>query len=431
MKNMKKVLAALLALTMTVCLASCGETGGNDNAGGTAENSKVEEKKEESKTEETEAPEETEPVETEPPAPAVPEGYENVELVSDYLGVKVSFAALNDGRFVGSEIKQNKSVDQYGRTEYAVNYYSDEEWRMQNCVKYTVRIKAIANDADDMNNERYSHVEGSKYDGVWLNEIKDATKCHYELYSGNDSYLDGKISVDVDMFAYGEWMPMDDYKALTKTMIETMNIEILDKNNLNDEKGNFPTSSGLYTIPAKMTIAGKECETYWSVKNGAPHATVAFTNENGDSFKIMDAGQNAAKYVTARLEKPDSFRIITIDGKTAVNDIDVGKILTTSMLKSEYAVIYEMDGENELNMTFNIFMGGSGDFTYDKFREKYGDDESEAELNAMFDGYAEEYFKQVIYKNGGEEAADSEEASNTEEFTGGLADDGRESSEED
>lgn len=70
MKNMKKVLAALLALTMTVCLASCGETGGNDNAGGTAENSKVEdskteekeeskaeEKKEESKTEEADVTE--------------------------------------------------------------------------------------------------------------------------------------------------------------------------------------------------------------------------------------------------------------------------------------------------------------------------------------------------------------------------------------
>ena len=58
MKNMKKVLAGLLALTMTVCLASCGETGGAGNDGGTAANSKVEEskaeEKEESKTEEKE-----------------------------------------------------------------------------------------------------------------------------------------------------------------------------------------------------------------------------------------------------------------------------------------------------------------------------------------------------------------------------------------
>ena len=51
MKNIRKVLAAILALTMTVCLASCGETGGNDNAGGTAENSKVEDSKTEEKEE--------------------------------------------------------------------------------------------------------------------------------------------------------------------------------------------------------------------------------------------------------------------------------------------------------------------------------------------------------------------------------------------
>ena len=54
MKNMKKVLAALLALTMTVCMASCGETGGTaGNDGGTVQNSKTEdsvaEEKEDSK----------------------------------------------------------------------------------------------------------------------------------------------------------------------------------------------------------------------------------------------------------------------------------------------------------------------------------------------------------------------------------------------
>ncbi|MBP0962046.1 MAG: HEAT repeat domain-containing protein [Oscillospiraceae bacterium] len=73
MKNMKKVLAALLALTMTVCMASCGETGGTaGNDGGTVQNSKTEDsvaeekedskadEAEESKAEETEAPAETE-----------------------------------------------------------------------------------------------------------------------------------------------------------------------------------------------------------------------------------------------------------------------------------------------------------------------------------------------------------------------------------
>lgn len=407
MKNMRKALAVLFALTLAAGMTACGETGSPADNSPAAESAADETSAPDSAAESSVA--ETEPAETEPPAPVVPEGYETVDLVSDYLGVKVSFAALNDGRFVGSEIKPNKGVEKYGRTEFAVNYYSDEKSKLSDCVKYTVRIKAIANDADQLSNKRYTHVEGSQYEGYWHNEIEDKTQCHYELYSENDSYLDGKISVEVDMYAYGDWMPMDDYKALTKTMLETMNIEVLDTNNLNDAKGDFPTGTGLYTIPAKVTIAGKECETYWSVKNGAPRATIAFTNENGDSFKIMDDGQNVPKYVTSRQGDPDKHRFITIDGKSAMNDIDVGAIMTTSVLKSEYTVIYEMDGEDEINMTFNIFMGGSGDFTYDKFREKYGDDETNAELNAMFDGYAEEYFKQVVYHNGEEAVEETSE----------------------
>ena len=108
--------------------------------------------------------------------------------------------------------------------------------------------------------------------------------------------------------------------------------------------------------------------------------------------------------------------------------------------------MYNYDAEGNL-LGYTDERGNVYAFTYDKFREKYGDDETQAELNAMFDGYAEEYVKQVIYKNGGEEeaAADSEEtaekpaegapkqaeAANTEAFAGGLADDGREPGEED
>ncbi|MBP0975065.1 MAG: hypothetical protein J6P20_03280, partial [Oscillospiraceae bacterium] len=148
MREMKKAFAVLLALTMAAGMASCGDSGSTSTADSTpaAESSAAYETSAPETTEESSVTE-TEPVETEPPAPAVPDDYEMIDLVSDYLGVKVSFAALNDGRFVGSEIKPNKAVDKYGRTEFAVSYYSDEEWRLQNNVKYTVRIKAIANDA--------------------------------------------------------------------------------------------------------------------------------------------------------------------------------------------------------------------------------------------------------------------------------------------
>jgi hypothetical protein len=415
MKNMKKVLAALLALTMTVCLASCGETGGAGNDGGTVENSVTEEKKEESKTEETEAPEETEPAETEAPAPAVPDGYEEVKLESDYLGVNVSFAALNDGRFVGSEIKPNKSMDQYGRSEFEVNYYSDEKHKLQDCVKYKVTIQAISNDAMVTESKRYKAIENSEYSGYWSTEIEDKTKCYYKLFTDENTYINGRIMISVDMWSYGEWMPLDDYKKMTNTMIESMKIDILDTNSLNDANGDFPNCHGTYTVPAKMNIAGKDCDTYWYVKNGQVHAAVDFTNEKGNTFTILDNGPNVPQYFSSHVNS-ETLRQLQFGDKNVLADINIGTVLLNSALEAEYTVVFETDGEKEKSISFSILMGGSGDFNYLDFKNEYGDEEKKAEWDAMLDSYAEEYFNQIIYNsNTANEGTAEDESSESSE----------------
>ena len=211
---MKKFAATALVLAMALSFASCGK---KPEATTEETEANVTESTEET-TESSETTEET----TAETTPAIPDGYSLVEVKSDYLGVNVSFAALDDGRFAGKTIEQNKNSDQYGRTETVVNFYEDEAHQTQNDVKYTIRIWARSDSYVDDQIKRYAAVEGANYVGVWSSQIDEKTKCHYELYTDSNTYLDGRIVVEVDMYAFGTWMPMDDYKALVDTMIKTM-----------------------------------------------------------------------------------------------------------------------------------------------------------------------------------------------------------------
>ena len=81
---MKKLVATALVLVMAMSFAACSKTEPTDTEADTKETTEATTA---SETEETTA--ET----TEETAPAIPDGYSLVEITSDYLGVKVSYAA--------------------------------------------------------------------------------------------------------------------------------------------------------------------------------------------------------------------------------------------------------------------------------------------------------------------------------------------------
>ena len=385
---MKKIVATALVGALALGFAACNKAPEET----TTEAAEVETEATEGTTE---ASEETSEETTEETAPAVPEGYSIVEVQSDYLGVKVSFAALDDGRFAGNTIEQSKGSAQYGRTEMVVNFFEDEEWKMQNDVKYTIRIWARSDSYVDDQIKRYTAVEGANYVGVWNSEIEDKTKCHYELYTESNTYLDGRIVVEVDMYAYSDWMPMEEYKALVDTMIKTMNIEILDTNNLNDAEGNFPSPSGVYTVPSKITLDGKEYATYWTVPFSAPHAQIDFTDADGKKVTIREDGQNVPKYVSARieLEDPERYREVTFGDYSGICE----KTTNRGYIQYEYTMVYAVDGDKETNMTFVLAYGADKTITTDEIKAIYADEDKTAEINAKLDAWAEAYFTQLVY----------------------------------
>ena len=102
-----------------------------------------------------------------------------------------------------------------------------------------------------------------------------------------NSFLDGRMKVVVDLVAYKGFMSAEDFKAAAETFIDTLAIEILDKNAMNDAEGNFPNCSGVFTVPAKLTIDGHELETAWTVKGARARAAVSFTDAEGQPVTIV------------------------------------------------------------------------------------------------------------------------------------------------
>ena len=383
---MKKIVAAALALTMVVGFTACNKGGETDVS--TEAETTADETADETAASSDETSEET----TEETAPALPEGYFPCELTDYYLGVKVSFAVLDDGRFAGNEVKKNGNVAKYGKSEFTLNYYKDSEWKNQDCVKYTVRIRPVTNDKVTEELGRYTAVEGANYQGYWHSEIEDKTKCYFEIYSGENTYLDGQIAVEIDMFAYQDFMEMDEYKTLVDNIIKSLKIEVLDENNLNDDEGNFPTASGLYTVPSKIKIDDKENDVYWSIRGGKAVSTFAFTNADGKTVTVVDAGQDVPKYVSARSDDPDRYRPVEFSGFSGICERATGK----GNIQHTYTIVFATDEDgNETNMTFVVTLGDVNAYTSAELKEIFADETKTAEINALLDSYAEQYVSQL------------------------------------
>ena len=380
---MKKVIATALVLTMVAGFTACNKTTETEVS------NESETTVEETTAEQTEETSEETTAETEP---ALPEGYIPVDLSSNYLGVNVSFASIFDDRFAGFEIKENSNVAKYGKSEFEINFYKDEEWKSKDNVKFTVRIRPVTNDKAAEELDRYTVVEGANYTGYWHSEIEDKTKCYFELYSGDNTYLDGQIAVEVDMYAYQDFMEMDEYKTLVENVLKTLKIEILDENNLNDEDGNFPTASGLYTVPSKIKVDDKEYDVNWSIRGGAAVSTFAFTNADGKTVTVVDAGQDVPKYVSSRSEDTERYRPVEFCGFSGICECKTGR----GNIEHTYTIVFatKEDG-GEINMTFIVTLGDVNAYTSAELKEIFADEAKVAEINAMIDSYAEQYVSQL------------------------------------
>ncbi len=315
-----------------------------------------------------------------------------MELESEYYGVKLSFAALNDGRFVDRDMKLNEANLKLGKTDWEVKYVSDKEWRNKDYLNYQFQI--YPDDGGNLERDMKNGIvlENSAYTAFLSDEIGE-NKCKVTFVTDENSFLDGRMKVVVDLVAYKGFMSAEDFKAAAETFIYTLAIEILDKNAMNDAEGNFPNCSGVFTVPAKLTIDGRELETGWTIKGARARAAVSFTDAEGQPVTIVEEGKNVAKYVSSRYDDEVHYRHVQFGDYIGICDMDTGK----GNLDAEYTIVFERDGDKETNMTFSVIEGEKGALSYQAIRDLFADDAQVAELNARLDAYAAEYLSQIVY----------------------------------
>ena len=396
----KKILSTVLALTMAISMTACGGGDAQPSDNGSAQVSDASQTSDDNAG--SDVQNETDPVvvaepEPEPePEPVIPEGYEEVDVDSVYFGVCVRFAGLNDGRFVDRDDKLNQANLSLGKTDWEIKYVSDAEWRNKDYLSYKITIVATDNTniERDMNNGIV--IEDSEYTAFLTEEIGE-NKCKVKFYTDEGSYFNGRIRVEVDIVAYKDFMTADEFRTACETFIDSVSITIQNDNNLNDVNGNFPSCSGVYTIPAKITISGHELENYWFVKYGSTRAACNFTDDNGELVTIYEDGKNVPKYVSSRYDDEDNYRHVQFGDYYGICDMDTGD----GNICAEYTIVFEKDGDDETNMTFCVELGNKGDMSYQELRELFSDDAQVSELNQRLDGYAEEYLSQIIYNGTG------------------------------
>ena len=396
----KKMLITVFALITAMALCACGDkntvsASSDDKTASVAE--KTDPAKTDSASEASVSEPEPEPEPEPEAAPVIPEGYEEVEVISEYYGVKVSFAGLNDGRFVDKDVELNESNLKNGSTDWEVKYVSDAEFRNGDFLKYSFMI--APDDGSRLKRDMDNGIVIEDHEGTayFVDEPAD-NKCKIAFVTDENTFFDGRIKVEAEIVAYADFMSPEDFKAAYETFLDTVKITVLDTNGLNGADGSFPSYSGVYTVPAKLTIAGNELENHWTVESRRARAEVSFTDENGEYIAIREEGKNVSKYVGSRNDDPDRYRPVTFGDYSGICEMNTsyGNII------GEYTIVFEKDGDDETNMTFRVIMGEKGEMSSQQLRDIFSDEAQVSEIQKQLDAYAEEYLSQIVYNGTGE-----------------------------
>ena len=400
MKNMKKVLAALLALTMTVCLASCGETGGNDNAGSTAENSKVEdsktEEKEESKAEEKEEEsktEETEAAVTE--AAAADSGYKEFEhrtlkhepytISADYDLPVLDDLTIKDGSEGITYFSTMVKCSSYYRKEgdnLGVDVYSNLELITKDRAKEAYERDGFTVVTSD-NGYNISYQDFDVY-----NPDTEKSQWQARLVVYGESYRECSPILSLHFLADQKKMTEDEFEKYVFAVANSVKLTVENEDALILDDGSCKVYPHKIIVPSKVSIAGADCEAKLIFSQIYPEAFVEFAADGINYEMNTDIlSENSLKWEKTK-EKSDEYTAVKVAGHDALAK------LATYGLNGEFVIQLSEDHVETVNVSGKSYDDGSmkkdGKSFYDLQKEMI-DDANQADTIAKMAEYVDAF----------------------------------------
>ena len=293
MKQMKKALAALLALTMAAGLSACGESS-VDTAERTAESSVAESSEASSEESSEESAAESSVESSEGSSEAAAEGgYQNFEhrtlehepyairaeydlpeldglTMSDdstgttYFGAlsKTSYFYRKDGDSLGVDVYPNLQVMEKNRAKQV--YETDSYTALESDNGYTIVYP----------NERKVYKEGT-----------DMAQWDVTVWVYGDSYRECYPILSTHFLADQKKMTEDEFIDFAVTVAKSVKFTVEDENALILDDGSFKVYSHRFIVPPKITIAGTERDAKLIFSQTYPEAFVEF-DDGGIKYEI-------------------------------------------------------------------------------------------------------------------------------------------------
>ncbi len=347
--KMKRTLAALLALTTVLGLASCGEdSSSSGTAGSTAESSVSGSSAAEESSEDSSSSSETESSTADESSEESSEtaqsgGYQMVSFSSEHepLGIKFDYALPKLENYDPTpDDARNPDYFNYGVT-YHYKYPTDD------ASLYGIRADVYAGIYNAENASGYYKAkEGQQTDKTengyglqyYIDEKEDSKKDtngkhfygHIAVYG--ETYRDAVLCCAVMFETYESDLSKEELESFMLAAANSIKFTDWDENALLNDDGSIISYQHHCTVPAKMTIAGAECEAKLETQGSDP---LVYTNviEDSSLFRVSIDPFLLVGSSFENAKEKDKYTPATVNGCDALYAFDEHSATGEFMIK--------------------------------------------------------------------------------------------------
>lgn len=430
MKNMKKMLAALMALTMVFGMASCGESSGSTaDTGSSAESSAAAESSEESAAESSEesgeessAAESSEESSEAAASNGAYKGFEHRTLKHEPYAISADFDLPE---LEGLTLTDDPTGTIYFATLSKTSYYYRKDGDMLGVDVYpSLQLIEKNNAKRSYETDKNTVLDSDNgYKIVYPNERKiykegtDKAQWDVTVWIYGDSYRECSPYLQIHFLADQKKMTEDEFIDFAVTVAKSVKFTVDDEDALILDDGSFKVYSHNYIVPPKVTIAGAERDAKLIFSQIYPEAFVEF-DDGGIKYEITtDILTGDSRIWESTQKKTDEYTAVKVDGHDAFIKIPSYGLI------GEFVVQLSEEHVEKFSISGKSYDDGSrtkDGKSFTDLQKEMTDDAHKAETINLFTGYASEFVNAWIIEDGDAAAADSaaaEEADDAEKKT--------------